>query len=198
MNHNYIQQGGARFDILKFVLAMFIVAMHSGLFPRWLLPVSRLAVPLFFIMTSYFFHFKLSQTTSNADRKSRLWKFVKRNLQLYLFWSLALLPFIVVIHFNWFRHGILFAIVSVLKSVFITGFFGASWFILASVFSVLIVFFLSKYLKNGWLILMALFVYVLALLDSNYGGLLSPNTYEGLSSFGIRWSLCSFDMGSYR
>lgn len=188
-NNSRILRGGGRFDILKFVLAMFIVAMHSGLFPRWLLPVSRLAVPLFFMMTSYFFYIKLCGITSSAERRSQLSKFVRRNAQLYLFWSLVLSPLIVVIHLNWFRHGILYAMARILTNIFITGFFGASWFILASIYAVLIVFFLSKYIKNSLLVLIALLVYVLALLDSNYGGLLSPDAYERLSRLGIRWSL---------
>lgn len=189
LNYSYIQHGGVRFDILKFILAMFIVAMHSGLFPRWLLPIPRLAVPLFFVMTSFFFHLKLREAPTDTDRKSRLVKFVKRNLQLYMFWSVALLPIIIVLHYNWFSHGFMFAVSSILKSVFITGLFGASWFILASVYAVLIVYFLSKWLNNGWILLIALLVYVLALLDSNYGGVLSADAQEGLSSLDIRWSL---------
>lgn len=72
LNYSYIQHGGKRIDILKFVLAMFIVAMHSGVFPRWLLSIPRLAVPLFFTMTSYFFHLKLKQTVDKDVRKQIL------------------------------------------------------------------------------------------------------------------------------
>ena len=189
LDYSFIQRGGSRFDLLKFVLAMFIVAMHSRLFPTWLLPLPRLAVPLFFIMTSYFFHVKLNEASSSGERQTRLLKYVKRNLQLYLFWSIALLPIIVVLHVDWFRHGVSYAVLCILKSVFVTGFFGASWFILGSVYAVLIVYFLSRWLNNGWLLLIALIVYILALLDTNYGGLLSPVAQERLSSLNIRWSL---------
>lgn len=43
--------------------------------------------------------------------------------------------------------------------------------------------------ENGWLFVIALIVYSLALADSNYGGLLSEDFRDWLSSPDIRWSL---------
>jgi hypothetical protein len=168
---------------------MFIVVMHSGLFPQWLLPLPRLAVPLFFIMTSYFFHLKLKSVTGDKERKDTLIKYVRRNAQLYLFWSIVLLPTVIVLHQSWFRGGFVNAIIQIIKGVFITGFFPASWFIIASVYSVVIVFVLSKWLNNVWLFIIALLVYTLALFDSNYGGMLNEKTNTILNAADIRWSL---------
>ena len=181
LKNNYIQEGGARFDVLKFILAMVILTMHAGFFPRFLLPIARLAVPLFFLMTSYFFHLKLSETKESKERRKRLAKFVKRNIQLYLFWSLLLLPAIVLLHLSWFQNGFGFACNKILKSFLLTGFFPASWFILASIYAVLIVYGLSKYLNNRWLFVIVIPIYVLALLDSNYGGLLSDKARSVLT-----------------
>ena len=189
LDYSYIKHGGVRFDILKFVLAMLIVAMHSSIFPRWLLPLSRLAVPLFFMMTSYFLHLKLKDVIDSNERKQVLVKYVKRNLQLYLFWSIALLPSVVLLHIYWFQHGAVDAIVNILKSVFITGFFPASWFVLSSVYAVVIVFVLSKWLRNRWIFIIALLVYIIALLDSNYGGVLSEEARDQLNLWDIRHSL---------
>lgn len=189
MNHSYISQGGVRFDVLKFVLALLIVAMHSGVFPRWLLPISRLAVPLFFIMTSYFFHLRLIGVVDKNERMEVLLKYVKRNIQLYLFWSIVLLPSVVFFHLSWFKFGFVYAVVNILKKFLITGFFPASWFILASVYAVLIVFVLSKWMKNKWIFFIALALYSFALLDSNYGGLLSQSARNSLNIFHIRLSL---------
>lgn len=188
-NYSYISNGGARFDILKFVLAMFIVAMHSGFFPRWLLPISRLAVPLFFIMTSYFFHIKLKDVVDKSMRKELLIKYVKRNLWLYLFWSIVLLPGVVLLHLSWFRNGLVGAFLNVIKSFFITGFFPASWFVLSSVYAVVIVFVLSKRLNNRWIFFISFLVYIIALLDSNYGGLLSEEAKNYFNVLDIRHSL---------
>ena len=183
------KSGGVKFDILKFVLAMFIVAMHSGLFPRWLLPVSRLAVPLFFMMTSYFFHLKLKEAVDKNARRQVLVKYVKRNIQLYLFWSVLLLPCVALCNYYWFQNSLVYGLINVLKSFFVTGFFPASWFVLASVYAVVMVFVLSKRLKNGWIFVIALLAYSLALFDSNYGGLLSEETRNRLNVLDIRHSL---------
>lgn len=150
--------------------------MHAGIFPHYLLPIARLAVPLFFLMTSYFFHLKLTEANDEVQRRQRLVKYIKRNLQLYLFWSIILLPTIIMFHLSWFRNGMVSALLSFMKSFFLTGIFPASWFILAAVVSILIIYFLSKHLNNGWLLLISFIVYIPALLDSNYGGLLSDET----------------------
>ena len=188
-NHSYIQEGGVRFDILKFVLAMLIVVLHSGIAPRWTHPVLRLAVPLFFMMTSYFFHLKLKGAVDNNSRKECLRKYVTRNAHLYLFWSIALLPCVVLLHSSWFNDGFVNALINIVKSFFITGFFPASWFVLSSVYAVVIIFVLSKWLKNGWIFFIAFLIYLVALLDSNYGGLLSEQARNQLNILGIRHAL---------
>ena len=181
--------GGNRFDILKFVLALMIVALHSRLYPRALLPIVRLAVPLFFMMTSYFFNIKLIGINDENKKRQKLLNYLKRNGQLYLFWSVTLLPFVILFHLAWFRSGFGYAIIQILKSIFITGFFTVSWFILAAVYSVVLVFLMSKRLSNGWILIISFLVYVLALLDSNYGGLLSEEARVFLKSPNIRYSM---------
>lgn len=180
--------GGARFDYLKFVLAILIMVMHSGAVPRSLLPITRLCVPLFFIMTSYFFHGKLKEYADPEERRNRLFRFVKREVSLYTFWSIILTPIVFYYNIEWFRYGVIHAVTSILKSILVTGYFPASWFIVASVYAMIIVFILSKRLNNGWLFFIAMFLYSIALLDSNYGGLLSPDVRVKLSCLGIPWS----------
>lgn len=41
------------FDVLKCVAAFLVVAIHYG--PYWMNPISRIAVPLFFMITGYYF-----------------------------------------------------------------------------------------------------------------------------------------------
>ena len=41
------------FDVLKCVAAFLVVAIHYG--PYWINPISRIAVPLFFMITGYYF-----------------------------------------------------------------------------------------------------------------------------------------------
>lgn len=155
LDNSYISQGGARFDILKFVLAFLIVVMHSSVFPRWMLPLPRLAVPLFFMMTSYLFFVKLKNISDEVFRKQAIVKYIKRNTYLYLFWCIVFLPCMIVLQYmSWSAGGVLGVIKYNLKAFFISGFFPASWFILATVYAVTIVFFLSKWLRMGGCLLL--------------------------------------------
>lgn len=56
LNANYIsgKYGGEKFDLLKFILAIMIVMLHTNVLPKGIQPILHLAVPLFFLMTSYF------------------------------------------------------------------------------------------------------------------------------------------------
>lgn len=188
MVYSYIQQGGVKFDVLKFILAMLIVAMHSYIFPHWLLPLPRLAVPLFFLMTSYFFHLKMKKAISKEEKNANMKKYFLRNAKLYLFWSIILLPSVIVFHLSWFNNGVVNGVIQFLKAFFITGFFPASWFIVAAAYSVIIVFYLSKRLNNLWLFVIALLIYSAALFASNYGGLLDDKSKDILNVMGISWN----------
>ena len=83
----------AIFDIVKFIMALMVVAIHSSLFPMVLYPWLRLAVPMFFIISSYFFFGNLRKVETDKEKNKRLWKYVKRNLILYGFWFVVLLPY---------------------------------------------------------------------------------------------------------
>ena len=55
--------GGNSYDILKFSMALLIVAIHTGAFRGpwfcdWAIPVLNIAVPVFFILSSMFFFAK--------------------------------------------------------------------------------------------------------------------------------------------
>lgn len=50
-------------DLLKFVLSLMVVLIHVNPFPStampYIMPVLRLAVPLFFVISSFFFFRKI-------------------------------------------------------------------------------------------------------------------------------------------
>lgn len=170
LKYSYLNKMGGVFDILKFTLAMMIVMMHSGLIPRLFLPIFRLAVPLFFILTAYLFFVKINESTKEKEKNNRLRKFVSRNLSLYLFWSIVMSPFVVATHLGWFNQGLDHALFEIVKNI-ILGFFPASWFILASAVAVPLVYILSRRFSNIILIFIAIIFYVPCLLTSNYAGL---------------------------
>lgn len=80
-SNNYCKIDGKRLDVLKIVLAVFIVAIHTTPVNFQLRPLLRLAVPLFFIITSYLFFSKQSRLSSDEDKTIAFKKFVRRYLQ---------------------------------------------------------------------------------------------------------------------
>lgn len=49
----------SNYDILKVALAIMIVMIHSEFLPNVLYPWFRISVPLFFIISAYFFFSKI-------------------------------------------------------------------------------------------------------------------------------------------
>jgi peptidoglycan/LPS O-acetylase OafA/YrhL len=71
-------------DLTKFILSFLIVAIHTSLFPHILYPWLRVAVPLFFVISSFLLFSKINSSTS-VDKRKIVRKFIVRQIKLYLF-----------------------------------------------------------------------------------------------------------------
>lgn len=76
-SNDYIKCDGKRFDVLKIVLAIFIVAIHTTPVTISVRPILRLAVPIFFILSSYLFFSKQSHIESSEEKAYALKKFIR-------------------------------------------------------------------------------------------------------------------------
>lgn len=166
-NYSYIKTGGGKFDYLKIFLAIIIVAIHSRPLPDSFMPLLRCAVPLFFMMSSYFFFLKHESNTDGKARKVLLNKYVKRNLKLYLFWFCLLLP-ITIVRSHWHQMSIVQFVSSFLVDFLFRSTFAGSWYIMASIWGVILVFYLQKICNNKILLAIGLVLYLLCCLSSNY------------------------------
>ena len=172
--HRSLSHPDAKYDILKFFLSLLVLAIHSTLYPMVLYPWLRIAVPLFFVISSYFV-FKKMHGAPAAKQKEILKKFIIRNLQLYFLWFVILLP--ITLYMRWdayFSNGVFENILTILKSVLFGSTFVASWFISATVIGVLIVFGVSKLVKKDWIVfLFSLLVFCIVTLASSYNALIA-------------------------
>ena len=57
-------------DVVKFILAILIMIIHSGIDKTVISPILRVAVPLFFIISAYFFFRKLTKIEDNTERRA--------------------------------------------------------------------------------------------------------------------------------
>lgn len=155
-------------DIFKWIAALLVASMHSAPFIQnetanyYFTCFCRIAVPFFFLFSSFIFFKKQGDITS----------FVKRLLLLYLCWFILESP---IIYYNYFvASGKPFIknLLIFLRGLFINSTFPGSWFITALWQGVLIVWWLSKKLAKKWLILLGLFCILAPLPGTLYYGLI--------------------------
>ena len=165
---DYIKENGKQIDILKFVLAILVVGIHTmpqGFVCR---PLLRLAVPMFFIITSFLFFHKQNELTTVQERKQALKKYVKRVMKLYLFWFVLLLPLTVFFR-HWYQEPGFMTLVDVVRNFFFGSTFIASWFLMASVINIVFVWFLAhRNVADVWMMVLGVMFYVVCCLVSNY------------------------------
>ena len=159
----------SKYDIIKFVLSLMVLAIHAEVFPMALYPWLRIAVPLFFIMSSKFVFTKLH----NAPKEkhfSILKGFIIRNLQLYLCWFIILLPLTLYARWDIYFASNFWLNMTIIRSALFGSTFIASWFIMATIIGVLIIYFLNKLLrKNNYILfIVSIFVFSIVSIASSY------------------------------
>lgn len=157
----------SRFDVLKFAMAMMIVALHTMLWPDVLLPWLRIAVPVFFIISSYFFFKKVNKATSSREARSYLLVFVKRSAILYLFWFVVLLIPTIIMR-RWFDYGFLPGVAKMVLGILFDSSFVASWFITANIIGTCVIFYFRRFKIVGFILGLAL--YLVCCASSSYYG----------------------------
>ncbi len=154
-------------DVLKFIMALVIVWLHSGFYPPCLSPLLRIPVPVFFIISAYLFFRKLYTVEAEgaASGRRRLAKFVKRSLILYAFWFVVTFP-VTYVNRHYGGMGLGDMISNIIYGIFLQSTFVASWYITALVISVIIVYALRRHLLVALAIGGAM--YVVCCIETNY------------------------------
>lgn len=167
----------ASVDIAKFVLSIMVVAIHVSPVSKevrsYLLPILRLAVPIFFMLSSYFLFLKIESKTCNNPRAVLL-KYVKRQSLLYFFWLIVLfvptLLYRADTYTAWFSEGVVKGVLLYLASIVFSSTFKVSWFLAAGIVAATILFFIPKNRILYFAIPIACFA--VSCLASNYYGML--------------------------
>ncbi len=153
-------------DLVKFILSLMIVAIHTKIYPDVLYPWLRLAIPLFLIISSFLLFRKISENPS--DSKEIIKKYLIRLLKLYLFWFIVLLPYTILIRKHWFDDGVLYGLSKTVYSILFSTTFPASWYLTATIEGTLIVYLLSKKVNDKILFVLFLLCYILCCISSSY------------------------------
>lgn len=179
-------------DLFKFICSLLVVILHTssyclsnmadggkvptgasnGPIITYLLPlvfsVLRIAVPFFFISSSFFLFKKVNKCNTEKEKNQAVKNYCLRILKLYLFWLILSLPYMLDKFLFNSGYDVLTGLgVFAIKIICFDAFDGA-WYLGATIFSALFVYLLSKKVKNSGLLVISIIFYVLAVLDSTY------------------------------
>lgn len=151
-------------DILKFIMALLIVAIHSEAvndFPivyEVMNPVIMSAVPMFFVISAFLLFRKIRQSQlSGQQERGILLHFTWRLFLLYSFWMVVQFP--LVIHTrHYLSMSFLEFIYNFLLDIAFRSTFHGAWFFSALVVGTWLIYFASKMLKDKTIWILPLFV----------------------------------------
>lgn len=158
-------------DYLKFAASFFVTAIHINplgyKYDHLLFPWLRIAVPLFFMMSSFLFFEKIENCSNETERRRILSKYIIRNLKLYAFWFVALLPVTLRMR-NYFAKGFTAGLKKMLMSFLISSTYKGSWYIMASIWACVIVYCFRGKIGTRILLLISIVLYLFCCLFSIY------------------------------
>lgn len=154
-------------DVLKFIMSLFVVAIHSEainehrLAYEVLSPLIACAVPAFFVISSYLV-FRKIRLENNTPPYGILIHFTKRLALLYAFWMVVQLP--LVLHTrHYLDMSLLSFIYNFILDITLRSTFHGAWFLSALVVGVWIIYMMSKVLSDKliWIVpfILAMYVY---------------------------------------
>lgn len=146
-------------DLGKFIAALFVVAIHahpfSGLVETIMIyGFARLAVPFFFIVSSFLFFRR------NPVGKDLL-HFLKRLLLLYFLWAIFAIPLFYIYHTP--PYGSPISIGQLVYGFFSGSTYPGSWFLMALMQCVLIIWLLSLRLDDVVLLIISVVCFAFAI-----------------------------------
>ncbi|MEG0290076.1 MAG: acyltransferase [Erysipelotrichaceae bacterium] len=167
-------------DIMKYLSAIFVVAIHTAPFIEInptlnVLVVSiiaRIAVPFYFVCSSFLFFRKIDFSLGwwNEDNLKHFKKYILHLLKLYLVWCAIYFIFNIAM---WIQGGFnLSSIVRYIRDFFFTGGFYHLWFLPALMFGTSIVYFLHTYLRPYYMFLITFILYLLGMSLNLYGSVI--------------------------
>lgn len=163
------RQSNAAVDMAKYIFALMILCLHSGVDLGPFQPIYRIAVPCFFLFSSYYLFVKMEKAGDQQEEKKILKAFVCRNFMLYAFWLIVQAPLI----FSQWGGVDLGKILEFLRGLCFGSTFTASWYITATVIDCCLVYCLSKKLSDTVMLVIGGVCYLACLMFSNYYGLVS-------------------------
>lgn len=185
-------------DIAKLVMSIMILTLHTRMFgdaTDYIFPILRMAVPLFFMVSSFLF-FRTIELSAPAERiedaLEKLARFIRRSAKLYFFWFVILIIPTAVLR-DWFELPWWEVVLTVPFRIVFGSTFVASWYLSASVVAMVILVALRYGLgmRCRQIVTIAVAGYAVALLFQPYAWVFGPSFQEAVESLATYWAPCS-------
>lgn len=159
------------FDVTKIILSIMVVTIHVnplGRYGKMIYPMARIAVPLFFIMSSYLFFDKINKTKNQQSLRMTVGGgYAIRIFKLYLAWFIVLFP-VILYKKHYFSGDILVGIGKMVTDFIFGSTFGASWYLSASVLGLAIVCILGRFFGDMVIMFVGGITYFICCMLSSY------------------------------
>jgi hypothetical protein len=164
------------FDIVKFVACILVVCIHTNPFPNYFQPLYRIAVPFFYMISSFLF-FTRVRSLDKGEHRQYILKYIKRSLILYLFYFIVLFPSSYVFFYrSWWNLGFPDNILRFIEQFFLSYTFAIpSWYIVSSILGIIIIYYAIRYKSKYIMLVISVTLYIICCLTSNYECLLPPD-----------------------
>ena len=129
-------------DLFKFILSLFVVARHCAGTKEQIFPWVDLAVPLFFIISSYLFFKKIRSAADDIECRKIFFKYLKRMTLYYLFWFVVFIPYNLHYHHEWFTGKIFENLKTIHELLLATP--TPMWYVVSSIIVTTILYLLRK------------------------------------------------------
>ncbi len=169
-------------DVGKFILAIFVIAVHTSplksisITPNFILVqiLSRNAVPMFFMISGYFFYYKRGTETIKIGKftiNEYYYKTIKRLLAVYLVWSVVYLFDVLNRYYFGSNISLPLFILAYAYWATIYGTYLHLWFFPSVIFSLSILSWLGPKIGIDRLLMIAFGFYLIGMFGDSYFGL---------------------------
>lgn len=173
-------------DVLKFIMALFVVVLHTHPFTgindtlNFLTAdiIGRVSVPFFFAATGFLLEKQIRQRreresfSSGKTVKETVGPYIKKLLILYCIWTAVYLPIILYDKIIVSDTSLTYDLFAIVRDFFFAGSYAHLWYLPAAAVGLVIVYLLRKYAGERGCAITLFILFCMGLLTQSYFGLL--------------------------
>lgn len=164
-------------DVMKFIMALFVVVLHTHPLVdindtlNFLTAdiIGRVSVPFFFAATGYLLEKQIGQ---RKEKREVIGQYIRKLLILYCIWTAVYLPIIIYDKIIISDTSLTYDVFAIIRDFFFAGSYAHLWYLPATVVGLVIVYMLRKYVSERGCAIILFILFCMGLLTQSYFGLL--------------------------